>query len=86
MQPAQPEDLDDIREQAKAALTELISLAHIGPGSVVIVGGSTSEVQGERIGTRAQLSIGEAITAGLLEAAQAGAVELAVQCCEHLNR
>lgn len=78
--------MDELTRQAHDALSELISHAGLRRGALVVVGGSTSEVQGERIGTRAQLSIGEAVAVGLRQAAAEAEVELAVQCCEHLNR
>jgi len=74
------------QEEARQALEELLALSRTGPGALVVVGGSTSEVQGERIGTRPALEVGEALIAGLLEAAEPFGVTLAIQCCEHLNR
>lgn len=73
-------------EAAQAALAELIAVARLRPGEIVVVGGSTSEVLGRRIGRASALAVGEALVAGLVPAAAAAGVELAVQCCEHLNR
>ena len=78
--------MDAYAEAARQALAELLSLSRLEPQGIVVVGGSTSEVQGERIGTRPALEVGEALTAGLLAAAEAAGAVLAVQCCEHLNR
>jgi uncharacterized protein (TIGR01440 family) len=73
-------------EEARQALAELLSLSRVASRGIVVVGGSTSEVQGERIGTRPALEVGDALVAGLLAAAREAGVVLAVQCCEHLNR
>lgn len=78
--------MDELSQQAQEALSELIFVAGLRPGALLVVGGSTSEVQGERIGTRAQLTIGERVMAGLRQAAEDASVALAIQCCEHLNR
>lgn len=78
--------MEDVSTQVREALSELIFVAGLRPGALVVVGGSTSEVQGERIGTKTQLTIGEQMVAGLVEAAEKASVALAVQCCEHLNR
>ena len=78
--------MEAYREAATKALAELLSLSRLEPQSIVVVGGSTSEVQGERIGTRPALEVGDALADGLLAAADAAGVVLAVQCCEHLNR
>jgi len=73
-------------EQAAVALSELLAQARLAPGEIVVVGGSTSEVQGKHIGSASLLEIGEEIASGLMAAAAAAGAELAVQCCEHLNR
>ena len=78
--------MEAYREEAAQALAELLSLSRLAQGGIVVVGGSTSEVQGERIGTRPAIEVGEALVDGLLAASQAAGVTLAVQCCEHLNR
>jgi uncharacterized protein (TIGR01440 family) len=78
--------MDAYRDEARQALAELLSLSRIEAGSVAVVGGSTSEVQGQRIGSRPAIEIGELLIDGLLEAAGDQAITLAVQCCEHLNR
>lgn len=83
---ARREVMDELSLQARDALKELIAVAGLRPGALVVVGGSTSEIQGERIGTKTQITIGERVVAGLKEAAENASVALAVQCCEHLNR
>jgi hypothetical protein len=45
----------EVGEQVKAAATELIKLAGLGPGQLLVIGCSTSEVLGRRIGTAAVL-------------------------------
>lgn len=78
--------MEGLQEIAAAALAELVQTAGLGAGDLVVVGGSTSEVQGMRIGSASALAVGEALATGLLLAASASGVALAVQCCEHLNR
>ncbi|HBD86902.1 MAG TPA: TIGR01440 family protein, partial [Clostridiales bacterium] len=41
---------EDIRSQARAAMSELLALADPGKGSLVVVGCSSSEIVGEQIG------------------------------------
>ncbi len=78
--------MEGLQEAAKTALEELVQIARLGIGDLVLVGGSTSEVQGQRIGSASALAVGEEVRAGLAQAAAEAGVELAVQCCEHLNR
>lgn len=75
-----------IRTETAAAVAELLSQANLQPGQVLVVGCSTSEVAGQRIGTAGSESVAEAILEPLWEAAQARGIYLACQCCEHLNR
>ncbi|MBY6277174.1 TIGR01440 family protein [Symbiobacterium thermophilum] len=75
-----------MRAEARAAVGELLEAAGLSPGQVLVVGCSTSEVIGRRIGTAGSEAVAGAILEPLLEATRAAGVHLAVQCCEHLNR
>lgn len=78
--------LADIRAAAREAVTELLALAALAPGDLVVIGGSTSEVAGRRIGTSGSLEIADALLDGLLPPLDEAGLYPAVQCCEHLNR
>ncbi len=52
----------------------------------MVVGCSTSEVLGEKIGTHSVPEVAVEICAGILEAIKPYGAYLAAQCCEHLNR
>ena len=80
------QEMQELYEEALRAMTELCESAQIGPGDLVVVGCSTSEIQGARIGTSGTLEVARAALQGLLEPVQARGGVLAVQCCEHLNR
>ncbi len=47
--------LDIIREQARQAITELLAQAKLAPGALFVVGCSTSEMMGSRIGKASNL-------------------------------
>ncbi|HWQ60931.1 MAG TPA: TIGR01440 family protein, partial [Negativicutes bacterium] len=79
-------DLEEIKRQAAAAAAELLTVAGLKPGQIVVVGCSTSEVRGAKIGSYGSEEVAAAILAALRESCQARGVYLAVQCCEHLNR
>lgn len=80
------QEMQELYEEALRAMTELCESAQIGPGDLVVVGCSTSEIQGARIGTSGTLEVARAALKGLLEPVRARGGVLAVQCCEHLNR
>ena len=79
-------DLSKICSDAKTIWDELIDCAPVRPGQIVVIGCSTSEVAGERIGTHSVTDIAKAIARTFHNEAQKNSIKLAAQCCEHLNR
>lgn len=75
-----------IYEQTTAAITELCEKAKLKPGAMVVVGCSTSEVVGAKIGTNSSPEVAGEIFRALYNFTQSKELHLAVQCCEHLNR
>ena len=67
-------------------MAELVSLARLRAGQLVVVGCSTSEAGGSRIGTDSAPAVGEAIFRGIQSVLVPRGIYLAAQCCEHLNR
>ncbi|MEA5091299.1 hypothetical protein SDC9_22503 [bioreactor metagenome] len=79
-------ELEKIELQLIAAAEELITIANPQKGQVFVVGCSTSEVVGSKIGTAGSMEAAEIIFRVLQEVANKHELFLAVQCCEHLNR
>ena len=77
---------ETIRDQARQAIAELLDAAKLSPGDLFVVGCSTSEVAGRRIGSDSSLDIAGALWDGIAPVLQDRRIFLAVQCCEHLNR
>lgn len=77
---------DKIFDEAKAVIEELCSKAAIKNGDTVVIGCSTSEVIGSKIGTNSSPEVAEKIFEAMHEYACRHGFYLAVQCCEHLNR
>lgn len=78
--------LEQITQQAAAATAELLATAELKAGDILVVGCSTSEVQGSKIGTDSVPETATAILEGILPLCKARGIYLAAQCCEHLNR
>jgi len=76
----------DLTSDTADALRGLLAVAGLRPHDIVVVGCSTSEVAGHRIGSASSAEIAEAIMDGLLPIIRESQLYLAVQCCEHLNR
>lgn len=72
--------------EAAAAAEEIIKKAGLRPGQILVVGCSTSEILGDRIGTNSSPETAREVFAGIHDAAMACGVYVAAQCCEHLNR
>ena len=78
--------LTEITSQAYEVTKELIATARLVRGQILVVGCSSSEVCGDRIGSNSNLDVAKAVFSGVYRAANEAGVYLAAQCCEHLNR
>lgn len=78
--------MDRIYETVKELTQELIEKANLKKGNILVVGCSTSEVIGERIGTNSDPNVAEELFRGIQEVLDEKGIFLAAQCCEHLNR
>lgn len=79
-------DLRFIEEQSRIAAAEICAASGIKPGQLFVVGCSSSEVLGDRIGTATNLEVAGAIYDGIASVLNEREIFLAGQCCEHLNR
>ncbi len=77
---------EQITKDTNAVFTQLIETAKLHEGSIVVLGCSTSEVGGDRIGTHSSMDVAAAIYAGFFAMLKEKGIFLAAQCCEHLNR
>ena len=77
---------DMIYQQTKAVIEELGQKANLKQGDIVVVGCSTSEVLGSKIGTNSNPETAKLIFEALHDYSREHGVFLAIQCCEHLNR
>lgn len=75
-----------VQSEAARAAQQLIDEAHLRQGQIVVVGCSTSEVVGRRVGSWSTPEIAQAIFNGLNGVFAPQGIYIAAQCCEHLNR
>ena len=76
----------EIYNQVQLVIKELIEKAKLTKGNLLVVGCSTSEVVGSKIGTNSNEETAEQIFDGIYSILKENGIYLAVQCCEHLNR
>ena len=77
---------EEIESQARTLVTELLEQANLKPGALFVVGCSSSEMVGKRIGKGSSMEAAQAAFRGIYPVLQQRGIQLAVQCCEHLNR
>lgn len=77
---------EKVYQTAYQAAAELIETAGMKAGQILVVGCSTSEVGGEKIGTYSSPELAAKVFGGIYAAVQEKGIYLAAQCCEHLNR
>ena len=76
----------ELTKEAQQIICEFTEAARLRPGQLMVIGCSSSEIVGARIGKGGSLEVAEAVLAGIYPHLQEKGIRLAVQCCEHLNR
>jgi uncharacterized protein (TIGR01440 family) len=79
-------EIAQLKNELQMILQDFSKQVPLKKGQVFVVGCSTSEVIGERIGTAGTIEVAEMIFDELKGWADTKGVSLAFQCCEHLNR
>lgn len=79
-------DLTLLKNQTVHIVKEVLDMAKLSPGQILVVGCSTSEILGAAIGSAGSTSVAGVILDSLQQVCSQRSVHLAVQCCEHLNR
>jgi uncharacterized protein (TIGR01440 family) len=82
----QQPDPDRIGADVETVLRELVEIGKVSRGQIVVIGTSTSEVMGRRIGTAGTEQVAEKIFQAVEAVRRDFGFYPAFQCCEHLNR
>ena len=77
---------EEIKDQAAQAVTELLEAAKLSEGDIFVIGCSSSEIKGARIGKGSDIDAARAVYEGVYPVLASKGIYLAAQCCEHLNR
>ncbi|MBC8534729.1 TIGR01440 family protein [Yeguia hominis] len=78
--------LEQITMEAADAVREILEAAPLKAGSLFVVGCSSSEMVGGRIGKNSSCETAKAAFDGIYPVLCEHGIYLAAQCCEHLNR
>lgn len=76
----------EIKKQAETVVTELLEVANLKKGDIFVVGCSSSEIIGQRIGKGSSPEVANEVFAVVYKILKEKGIYLAAQCCEHLNR
>ena len=76
----------NVKNEAEKAVTELLEISKIKSGEIFVIGCSTSEILGSKIGTNSAYDVADAIFTSIYPICLKHGVFIAAQCCEHLNR
>lgn len=79
-------NLEKWQQDLQILLDDFQTQAEIENGDLIVIGCSTSEVIGEKIGTAGSEDVAKMIFQTLSELTRTTGAHLAFQCCEHLNR
>ncbi len=75
-----------IYTQTFNAVKEISEKAKLKKGDTIVVGCSTSEIAGSKIGTNSDPNLALYVFNALNDYTKQNGIYLAIQCCEHLNR
>lgn len=79
-------NLNKIESDLTLVVNELIEQAQLKKDDLVVLGCSTSEVAGSKIGTGNHPELGELIVTTIYKILKEKEIHLAIQGCEHINR
>lgn len=71
---------------ARIVVNEFLQEAKLKKGDLVVIGCSTSEIVAHKIGSYSSAELGEAVFLAIYDEFNKEGINIATQCCEHLNR
>ena len=75
-----------ISDEMNAVVEEWLESGYLNKTDLFVIGCSTSEIAGKKIGTSGSEGLAEAVYGALKKLREQEGIHLAFQCCEHLNR
>ena len=79
-------NFEQIKDTAAKALKEFLEIAKLKEGNILVIGCSSSEIKGARIGKGSDINAAQAVYEGIYPILKEKGIYLAVQGCEHINR
>lgn len=79
-------DYNKLYNESAAVAEEIVEKAGLKSGQILVVGCSTSEILGDKIGSNSSPEAAKYVFSGIYDVLKKHGIFLAAQCCEHLNR
>lgn len=79
-------DLEKIKQDISKATKQLLEEAQLSPKDAVVIGGSTSEMKGDAIGSNTNMQIAEIVIQAIVPLLKNNNIYPVIQACEHINR
>ncbi len=78
--------MESIAKQGIQAFEELVEVAGLTKGQILVVGCSSSEIDGKTLGKGSSFELANQLFEAVYPVLKKKGIYLAAQCCEHLNR
>lgn len=79
-------DLVQIESDVKQVTMELLEAAQLDQGEAVVIGGSTSEIMGEHLGSSTNIEVAKTVVNAIVSILKENKIYPVIQSCEHINR
>lgn len=79
-------DLIQIENDVKQVTMELLEAAQLDQGEAVVIGGSTSEIIGEHLGSSTNIEVAKTVVSAIVSILKENKIYPVFQGCEHINR
>lgn len=79
-------DLSKIKKDVRQITLELLEAAKLNEYDDVVIGGSTSEIIGENLGSSTNMEVARAVISTIVSILKEHNIYPVVQSCEHINR
>ncbi len=79
-------DLIQIENDAKQVTMELLEAAKLDPGEAIVIGGSTSEIIGQNLGSSTNMDVARQVMKAMISILKENNIYPVIQSCEHINR
>ena len=78
--------VQEIKDAASTLITELLDSVSLRAGDILVIGCSSSEILGSKIGKGSSFEAAQIVFGEIYPKLKEKGIYLAAQCCEHLNR